>query len=304
MEISGFSSIVFDLETYEYDCKGYGAVQQFASTDLIRVCIGANISIGEIIDDVEVIIRNDKGEECQEWFGTTDAFIKSNREDFCVLDVIRLIEDSGNFESIIGCYVITIKYGVKEISARFSILSPFSLKDTFEIRYTNDRNIRNTLFCYYGEDEFDNVSVTTKEQIWYSFRFKGSIVDRDTSFKADVEQFTSQNGVTSLLSGFRKDVYQLCMGDNWGVPNGYGRKLANALSCNMTKINNVTFACADENLVEREEIGDSYPFFRFLSKISMNKEEWVTTANRAILLSNDDRAEVYSNDNEDIILTE
>ena len=77
-----------------------------------------------------------------------------------------------------------------------------------------------------------------------------------------------QQNYSHLLSGFKKDTYTLCMGDNFGVPNGYARVFRNALSCNETYLNGVRFAISDEQDVERESIGDIYPYYRFTATIN------------------------------------
>ena len=182
------------------------------------------------------------------------------------------------------------------------------LKDTLLLTYSNKRNVFDTIFrkATAKTTAFGGNSWVYKdyENIYYGFRFKGSIVHRDTEFGLDSEIFEDQFSYSRLLSGFKKDKFSLVAGDNWGVTNGMGRLFRNALSCSDTFLDGERISLADGE-IEREEIGDTYPMFRFVAKISKEHDMFgkAETIWNVTLLGLNNSEEVLALNEEDTALS-
>ena len=127
---------------------------------------------------------------------------------------------------------------------------------------------------------------------------------RDTEFGLDSEIFEDQFSYSRLLSGFKKDKFSLVAGDNWGVTNGMGRLFRNALSCSETFLDGERISLADGE-IEREEIGDTYPMFRFVAKISKEHDMFgkAETIWNVTLLGLNNSEEVLALNEEDTALS-
>ena len=251
MIVSQFSSIVFDRENYKYD-QNLSYRQIFSQKDFIRLCVG--VESGENVEDIECYIVSDDNLVTQILTKQVhgQAFItfslSSNTLDFGSYKV-RLINTST----------------LKGYESEFDIVGDTCLENTLVLTYSNTRNMYDTVFV--GSDEIkDDVN------IFYSFRFVGSLLERANDYGISGEVFSNQDGISRTLSGFVKDQYKLIIGDNWGVPNAFGRHFRNALACNMCYLNDIPISITEAASVEREEIADTYPFFRFSQNISYNKD--------------------------------
>lgn len=285
MRISEFSSIIFNDESYKFDMS-YGIRQVFCNTDKIKVCVSMDLSKNESVREVAfTLYKYNDGVQTGNiiWSGTDttyNEFVHTD-ENFVVADIgkaIMALGGTGDFSLSIESETSIIESEVFKVCA----VGSECLNDTLLLTYTNNRNIYDTIFVTEdvkvgGATTYEYGQVWTykgKSSILYSFRFKGSLNTRETDFGGASEIFTSQLGYSQLLSGFKKDKYTLLMGDNWGVPTGFGRKFRNALLCSSVCLGEIMVSLAEEQSINREEIGDSYPFFRFSAKISMEYDEW------------------------------
>lgn len=318
MYISEFSSLVFDQENYKYDQKAYDIEQLFGTNDKIR--LGIYNIVSEITNDLcsNIKVEISKYNEISGSFDTLgDMFLDTDypqstenprplikcvsNGSYWVVDLRDMILDLTSYETkeeLYGHYRVRITDTENDpdhyVGAEFCIRSDYELENTFEIRYTNNRNIFDTVF------KMKNLQTNRNEAIYYSFRFVGSILKRETKYGITAVVGSDQENYSTLLSGFKKDTYKLCMGDNFGVPNGWARLLRNALSCNETYLNGTKFSLSDEQDLERENIGDYYPFFRF--SVTINMEYDVYEDNKVELLqvigSNNRRIAFVTNDRE------
>lgn len=285
MRISEFSSLVFNDESYKFD-QNYGIMQVFGQDDPVMVCVAIDPLAGDQWDDdvrVSFIVKNlATGSYSEYVYGDTGTITFLSATSYCVADVMTMLKDSWTDDDgnvLPGKYSFTVRRKVsgeeeyKELSAEFMVCEEDSecLKDTLLLTYSNKRNVFDTIFrkATAKTTNFNEASWVYKEydNIFYGFRFKGSIVHRDTEFGLDSEIFEDQFSYSRLLSGFKKDKFSLVAGDNWGVTNGMGRLFRNALSCSETFLDGERISLA-EGEIEREEIGDTYPMFRFVAKIS------------------------------------
>ena len=250
MIVSQFLSIVCDRENYKYD-QNLSYRQIFSQKDFIRLCVG--VESGENVEDIECYIVSDDNLVTQILTKQVhgQAFItfslNSNTLDFGSYKV-RLINTST----------------LKGYESEFDIVGDTCLENTLVLKYSNTRNMYDTVFV--SSDEIKN-----DVNIFYSFRFVGSLLERANDYGISGEVFSNQDGISRTLSGFVKDQYKLIIGDNWGVPNAFGRHFRNALACNMCYLNDIPISITEAASVEREEIADTYPFFRFSQNISYNK---------------------------------
>ena len=322
MRISEFSSLVFNDESYKFD-QNYGIMQVFGQDDQVKVCVAIDPLAGDQWDDdvqVLFIVKNLATDSSAEYvYGDTGTITFPNAPSYCVVDVMAMLNDNWTDDEdkvLPGKYSLTIRRKVsgeeeyKELSAEFMVCDEESecLKDTLLLTYSNKRNVFDTIFrkATAKTTAFDGNSWVYKdyENIYYGFRFKGSIVHRDTEFGLDSEIFEDQFSYSRLLSGFKKDKFSLVAGDNWGVTNGMGRLFRNALSCSETYLDGERISLADGE-IEREEIGDTYPMFRFVAKISkehdmFGKAETIWNVTR-LGLNNDE--EVLALNEEDTALS-
>lgn len=280
MRVSEFSSIVFSDESYKFD-QSYGIKQVFTRRDPIKVCVAIDPNSGDQwYGDVFVEFKmrsNTSGEHYTANYGDAGVQTFGNAPNFCVLDMNEFIEVAMHGET--GEYTLTIRRTdtrtgeKKDISGNFLYCEDGCdcLKDTMLLTYSNKRNIFDTIFRSVSAKTsiYSANSWVYKEysNIFYGFRFKGSIVERETEYAMESEIFEDQFSYSRLLSGFKKDKFSLTLGDNWGVSNGMGRLFRNALSCSETYLDGERISLSDGE-IEREDIGDTYPFFRFTAKIS------------------------------------
>ena len=321
MRISEFSSLVFNDESYKFD-QNYGVMQVFGQDDPVKVCVAIDPLAGDKWDDdvqVLFIVKNLATDSYSEYvYGDTGTITFQNAPSYCVADVMAMLGDNWTKGDKVlpGKYSFTIRRKVsgeeeyKELSAEFMVCDEESecLKDTLLLTYSNKRNVFDTIFrkANAKTTAFDGNSWVYKdyENIYYGFRFKGSIVHRDTEFGLDSEIFEDQFSYSRLLSGFKKDKFSLVAGDNWGVTNGMGRLFRNALSCSDTFLDGERISLADGE-IEREEIGDTYPMFRFVAKISKEHDMFgkaETILNVTLLGLNNDE-EVLALNEEDTALS-
>ena len=250
MIVSQFSSIVFDRENYKYD-QNLSYRQIFSQKDFIRLCVG--VESGENVEDIECYIVSDDNLVTQILTKQVhgQAFItfslSSNTLDFGSYKV-RLINTST----------------LKGYESEFDIVGDTCLENTLVLTYSNTRNMYDTVFVR-------SDGIKKDVNILYSFRFVGSLLERANDYGISGEVFSNQDGISRTLSGFVKDQYKLIIGDNWGVPNAFGRHFRNALACNICYLNDIPISITEAASVEREEIADTYPFFRFSQNISYNK---------------------------------
>ncbi len=249
MVISEFSSVVFDRENYKYD-EEIDYRQMFSRKDKIRLCVGVDTRAGEKLSDINCYMTSDDSTPPtvqREEYG--NSFI-----------VFSLNAGVGNIDY--GTYKVNVGnlFTLKGYSAEFDIVSEDCLQDTMVLDYSDTRNKFDTVF----RDKSNN-------PLFYTFRFLGSILDRSTDFGIEGAIFNDQSMQSKTLSGFIKDTYTLVVGDNNGVPNGFGRKVRNALSCNICYLNKFQASITEATSLSREDIGDSYPFFRFTAEINYDK---------------------------------
>ena len=321
MRISEFSSLVFNDESYKFD-QNYGIMQVFGQDDPVKVCVAIDPLAGDKWgDDVQVlfIVKNLATDAYSEYvYGDTGTITSPNAPSYCVADVMAMLKDNWTEGDKVapGKYSLTIRRKVsveeeyKELSAEFMVCDEESecLKDTLLLTYSNKRNVFDTIFrkATAKTTAFDGNSWVYKdyENIYYGFRFKGSIVHRDTEFGLDSEIFEDQFSYSRLLSGFKKDKFSLVAGDNWGVTNGMGRLFRNALSCSDTFLDGERISLADGE-IEREEIGDTYPMFRFVAKISKEHDMFgkAETIWNVTLLGLNNSEEVLALNEEDTALS-
>lgn len=321
MRISEFSSLVFNDESYKFD-QNYGIMQVFGQNDPVKVCVAIDPLAGDKWgDDVQVlfIVKNLATDSYSEYvYGDTGTITFPNAPSYCVADVMAMLNDnwSDGYKVLPGKYSLTIRRKVsveeeyKELSAEFMVCDEESecLKDTLLLTYSNKRNVFDTIFrkATAKTTAFGGNSWVYKdyENIYYGFRFKGSIVHRDTEFGLDSEIFEDQFSYSRLLSGFKKDKFSLVAGDNWGVTNGMGRLFRNALSCSETFLDGERISLADGE-IEREEIGDTYPMFRFVAKISKEHDMFgkADTIWNVTLLGLNNSEEVLALNEEDTALS-
>ena len=321
MRISEFSSLVFNDESYKFD-QNYGIMQVFGQDDPVKVCVAIDPLAGDQWDDnvqVLFIVKNLATDSYSEYiYGDIGTITFPNAPSYCVVDVMAMLKDNWlDVDKLMpGKYSLTIRrkvYGekeYKELSAEFMVCDEESecLKDTLLLTYSNKRNVFDTIFrkATAKTTDFDGNSWVYKdyENIYYGFRFKGSIVHRDTEFGLDSEIFEDQFSYSRLLSGFKKDKFSLVAGDNWGVTNGMGRLFRNALSCSETFLDGERISLADGE-IEREEIGDTYPMFRFVAKISKEHDMFgkAETIWNVTLLGLNNSEEVLALNEEDTALS-
>ena len=321
MRISEFSSLVFNDESYKFD-QNYGIMQVFGQDDPVKVCVAIDPLAGDKWnDDVQVlfIVKNLATDSYSEYiYGDIGTITFPNAPSYCVVDVMAMLRDNWlDVDKLApGKYSLTIRRKVsgeeeyKELSAEFMVCDEESecLKDTLLLTYSNKRNVFDTIFrkATAKTTAFGGNSWVYKdyENIYYGFRFKGSIVHRDTEFGLDSEIFEDQFSYSRLLSGFKKDKFSLVAGDNWGVTNGMGRLFRNALSCSDTFLDGERISLADGE-IEREEIGDTYPMFRFVAKISKEHDMFgkAETIWNVTLLGLNNSEEVLALNEEDTALS-
>ena len=321
MRISEFSSLVFNDESYKFD-QNYGVMQVFGQDDPVKVCVAIDSLAGDKWDDdvqVLFIVKNLATDSYSEYvYGDTGTITFPSAPSYCVADVMAMLKDNWTEGDKVapGKYSLTIRRKVsveeeyKELSAEFMVCDEESecLKDTLLLTYSNKRNVFDTIFrkATAKTTYFDENSWVYKdyENIYYGFRFKGSIVHRDTEFGLDSEIFEDQFSYSRLLSGFKKDKFSLVAGDNWGVTNGMGRLFRNALSCSETFLDDERISLADGE-IEREEIGDTYPMFRFVAKISKEHDMFgkAETIWNVTLLGLNNSEEVLALNEEDTALS-
>ena len=321
MRISEFSSLVFNDESYKFD-QNYGVMQVFGQDDPVKVCVAIDPLAGDQWDDevqVLFIVKNLATDSYSEYvYDDTGTITFPNAPSYCVADVMAMLKDNWTEGDKVapGKYSLTIRRKVsveeeyKELSAEFMVCDEESecLKDTLLLTYSNQRNVFDTIFrkATAKTTAFDGNSWVYKdyENIYYGFRFKGSIVHRDTEFGLDSEIFEDQFSYSRLLSGFKKDKFSLVAGDNWGVTNGMGRLFRNALSCSDTFLDSERISLADGE-IEREEIGDTYPMFRFVAKISKEHDMFgkAETIWNVTLLGLNNSEEVLALNEEDTALS-
>ena len=321
MRISEFSSLVFNDESYKFD-QNYGIMQVFGQDDPVKVCVAIDPLAGDKWDDdvqVLFIVKNLATDSYSEYvYGDIGTITFPNAPSYCVVDVMAMLKDNWlDVDKLApGKYSLTIRRKVsgeeeyKELSAEFMVCDEESecLKDTLLLTYSNKRNVFDTIFrkATGKTTDFGGNSWIYKdyENIYYGFRFKGSIVHRDTEFGLDSEIFEDQFSYSRLLSGFKKDKFSLVAGDNWGVTNGMGRLFRNALSCSDTFLDGERISLADGE-IEREEIGDTYPMFRFVAKISKEHDMFskAETIWNVTLLGLNNSEEVLALNEEDTALS-
>ena len=321
MRISEFSSLVFNDESYKFD-QNYGIMQVFGQDDPVKVCVAIDPLAGDKWDDdvqVLFIVKNLATDSYSEYvYGDIGTITFPNAPSYCVVDVMAMLRDNwlDIYKLAPGKYSLTIRRKVsgeeeyKELSAEFMVCDEESecLKDTLLLTYSNKRNVFDTIFrkATGKTTDFGGNSWIYKdyENIYYGFRFKGSIVHRDTEFGLDSEIFEDQFSYSRLLSGFKKDKFSLVAGDNWGVTNGMGRLFRNALSCSETFLDGERISLADGE-IEREEIGDTYPMFRFVAKISKEHDMFgkAETIWNVTLLGLNNSEEVLALNEEDTALS-
>ncbi len=316
MRISEFSSLVFSDESYKFD-QSYGIMQVFTRQDPVKVCCVINESEGDQWDDdvrIDFILHSYAADSSATIVkGDTGTITFSNAPSYCVVDVNAFIEDT--FDDT-GKYRLTIRRvdtqtsEFKEVYCDFMMCEEDSdcIKDTLLLTYSNKRNIFDTIFrkATSKTTDYSGNSWVYKsyENLYYGFRFKGGIVERDTEYEMESEIFEDQFSYSRLLSGFKKDKFSLVAGDNWGVTNGMGRLFRNALTCSETYLDGERISLADGE-IEREEIGDTYPLFRFVAKISKEHDLFAKvegTINITLLSLNLDSQTVLSLNESDEIL--
>lgn len=258
MKISEFSSLVFDQETYKFD-QEMEYRQVFANTDYIKLCVCAESELkSEKRDNIECYLVNESGVKV-----TSTIARRDYGKNFVVFSLSNSMTPLP-----LGTYTAYVTYKVnltdetpKHIyHTDFCIQNKTYLADTICLTYYNNRNIYNTIFV-------DDKGQYEK----YSFRFVGSLLTREATFGTKTQVFSNQEQYSQLLSGFKKDKYPLVMGDNWGVPNGWGRKFRNALICYYCFMDGNRCSLDSEQDISRESISDSYPFFRFTATINYEK---------------------------------
>ena len=250
MIVSQFSSIVFDRENYKYD-QNLSYRQIFSQKDFIRLCVG--VESGENVEDIECYIVSDDNL-------VTQILTKQvHGQAFITFSLSSNILDFGSYKvRLINTSTL------KGYESEFDIVGDTCLENTLVLTYSNTRNMYDTVFV--GSD-----GIKDDVNIYYSFRFVGSLLERANDYGISGEVFSNQDGISRTLSGFVKDQYRLIIGDNWGVPNAFGRHFRNALACNICYLNDIPISITEAASVEREEIADTYPFFRFSQNISYNK---------------------------------
>ena len=246
MIISQFSSIVFDRENYKYD-QNLSYRQIFSQKDFIRLCVG--IESGENVDDIECYIVSDDNL-------VTQILTKQiHGQSFITFSLSSNTLDFGSYK----VRIVNVST-LKGYESEFDVVGDTCLENTLVLNYSNTRNMYDTVFI-------DSKGVN----LFYSFRFIGSLLERDNDYGIEGEVFSNQDGISRTLSGFVKDQYKIIIGDNWGVPNAFGRHFRNALSCNMCYLGDIPISITEAASIERENIADTYPFFRFSQNISYNK---------------------------------
>ena len=251
MIISQFSSIVFDRENYKYD-QNLSYRQIFSQKDFIRLCVG--VESGENVNDIECYIVSDDN------LVTQISTKQIHGQSFITFSLSSNTLDFGSYK-----VRLVNTSTLKGYESEFDIVGDTCLENTLVLKYSNTRNMYDTVFV-------DNQGVNNKGvNLFYSFRFIGSLLERENDYGIEGEVFSNQDGISRTLSGFVKDQYKLIIGDNWGVPNAFGRHFRNALSCNMCYLNDIPISITEAASVERESIADTYPFFRFSKNISYDK---------------------------------
>lgn len=251
MIVSQFSSIVFDRENYKYD-QNLSYRQIFSQKDFIRLCVG--VESGENVEDIECYIVSDDNL-------VTQILTKQvHGQAFITFSLNSNTLDFGSYK-----VRLTNTSTLKGYESEFDVVGDTCLENTLVLTYSNTRNMYDTVFVSQDEMKKD-------VNIFYSFRFVGSLLERANDYGISGEVFSNQDGISRTLSGFVKDQYRLIIGDNWGVPNAFGRHFRNALACNICYLNDIPISITEAASVEREEIADTYPFFRFSQNISYNKD--------------------------------
>lgn len=244
MIVSEFSSIVFDRESYKYD-EELEYRQVFGQEDRIVICVGIDRDAGESFGDILCTLKNEEGISIPV---KKDTYGQS----FIVYSLSNLPLDYGTYT----VFIINTQT-LKGYDAEFDIIGEECLANTMILTYSDTRN------------KFDTIFLTPDDvQIYYSFRFNGSILERATDYGIEGAVFNDQNMRSRTLSGIIKDAFTLVVGDNYGVPNGFGRKVRNALSCNKCFLNTFPASITEATSLAREDIGSSYPFFRFTAIIN------------------------------------
>ena len=246
MIISQFSSIVFDRENYKYD-QNLSYRQIFSQSDFIRLCVA--VEQNENVEDIECHVVSDDNLVIQ------DFTKQVHGQSFVTFSLSSNTLDFGSYK----VRIVNVST-LKGYESEFDIVGDTCLENTLVLNYSNTRNMYDTLFV-------DSKGVN----LFYSFRFVGSLLERENDYGIEGEVFSNQDGISRTLSGFVKDQYKIIIGDNWGVPNAFGRHFRNALSCNMCYLGDIPISITEAASVERENIADTYPFFRFSQNISYNK---------------------------------
>ena len=246
MIISQFSSIVFDRENYKYD-QNLSYRQIFSQSDFIRLCVA--VEQNENVEDISCYVVSDDNLVIQNFTKQVHG------QSFVTFSLSSNTLDFGSYKVRI-VNVSTLKWYESE----FDVVGDTCLENTLVLNYSNTRNMYDTVFI-------DSKGVN----LFYSFRFIGSLLERDNDYGIEGEVFSNQDGISRTLSGFIKYQYKIIIGDNWGVPNAFGRHFRNVLSCNMCYLGDIPISITEAASVERENIADTYPFFRFSQNISYNK---------------------------------
>ena len=274
MIISEFSSLVFDRENYKYD-QDIEYKQVFGKQDFIRICLTLDKKGGERPVDVDCILTSPDS--------TTLTF---DRQEFGDTFIVFSLSTYG---LEYGTYNVKIINNVtlRGYESEFDIVSDYCLENTLVLKYSDTRNKFETIFL----DDFGT-------NIFYSFRFVGSILERDTDYGIEGAVFKDQNMRSRTLSGFVNNTYKLIVGDNFGVPNGFGRHVRNALSCNKCYLNGLPVSITEASSLDREAIADTFPFFRFSMSINYNKNvlESNKLKNYRYLCNNNKQKLLFNND--------
>ena len=250
MIISQFSSIVFDRENYKYD-QNLSYRQIFSQSDFIRLCVA--VEQNENVEDIECHVVSDDNLVIQ------DFTKQVHGQSFVTFSLSSNTLDFGSYK----VRIVNVST-LKGYESEFDIVGDTCLENTLVLNYSNTRNMYDTVFI---DSKVDSKGVN----LFYSFRFVGSLLERENDYGIEGEVFSNQDGISRTLSGFIKDQYKIIIGDNWGVPNAFGRHFRNALSCNMCYLGDIPISITEAASVERENIADTYPFFRFSQNISYNK---------------------------------
>lgn len=253
LQISRYSSLLFNYDYKAYFEREVSFVQDFHTSDILRVQFSVP-DIANIPSDYrfQVFITN----KCTK-----------NREQ---LTVNQLNDTTFYFEITdlsIGSYRCTIEQvymnkGKRILSfSDFNILPMIELKDTVLIKCTNWRN------------DFDVDFISSQgEKIYFEYRFKGGFISNEISFKCKNETFRDQTSCLSQLSQLPYYVETLTIGDSYGVNRWVGDKLNLIFSCSEVYINNKRYTRSESSTPEITTIGNYNPLMVF--KIDVEPQEF------------------------------